>query len=102
LAQPSQGAKRRPQTLITKENDDAQVRCQPDDALQRARLPRPLRAAAKAGFKAVEFLFPYAYPAAEIKSRLDANGLQLVLHNLPAGNWDAGDRGIACRPGAGR
>ncbi|HOM11928.1 MAG TPA: hydroxypyruvate isomerase [Rubrivivax sp.] len=55
-------------------------------------------AAAKAGFKAVEFLFPYAYPAAEIKSRLDANGLQLVLHNLPAGNWDAGDRGIACDP----
>ncbi len=55
-------------------------------------------AAAKAGFKAVEFLFPYAYPAAEIKSRLDANGLQLVLHNLPAGNWDAGDRGIAVDP----
>lgn len=55
-------------------------------------------AAAKAGFEAVEFLFPYAYPAAEIKSRLDANGLQLVLHNLPAGNWDAGDRGVACDP----
>ena len=53
-------------------------------------------AAAKAGFKAVEFLFPYAYPAAEIKSRLDANGLQLVLHNLPGGDWDAGDRGLAC------
>ena len=54
--------------------------------------------AAKAGFKAVEFLFPYAYSAQEIKQRLDANGLQLVLHNLPAGDWDAGERGIACHP----
>jgi hydroxypyruvate isomerase len=54
--------------------------------------------AAKAGFEAVEFLFPYAYDAAEIRQRLDAHGLQLVLHNLPAGNWDAGERGIACHP----
>ena len=54
--------------------------------------------AAKAGFKAVEFLFPYDHPAAEIKMRLDANGLQLVLHNLPAGDWALGERGIACRP----
>ena len=55
-------------------------------------------AAAKAGFKAVEFLFPYAWTAEEIKQRLDANGLTLVLHNLPAGDWDAGERGIACYP----
>jgi hydroxypyruvate isomerase len=55
-------------------------------------------AAANAGFKAVEFLFPYAFPAAEIRQRLDAHGLQLVLHNLPAGDWDAGERGIACHP----
>jgi hydroxypyruvate isomerase len=54
--------------------------------------------AAKAGFKAVEFLFPYAFSAADIKARLDNNGLQLVLHNLPAGDWDAGERGIACHP----
>ena len=54
--------------------------------------------AANAGFTAVEFLFPYAWPAAEIKSRLDAHGLSLVLHNLPAGDWDAGERGIACHP----
>jgi len=54
--------------------------------------------AAKAGFKAVEFLFPYAWPAEEIRQRLDANGLKLVLHNLPAGDWDAGERGIACHP----
>ena len=56
-------------------------------------------AAAKAGFKAVEFAFPYAFGAADIKTRLAANGLQLVLHNLPAGDWDAGERGIACHPG---
>lgn len=54
--------------------------------------------AAKAGFTAVEFLFPYAFPAADIKQRLDAHGLTLVLHNLPAGDWDAGERGIACHP----
>jgi len=55
--------------------------------------------AARAGFEAVEFQFPYAWPTAEIRSRLDGNGLRLVLHNLPAGDWDAGDRGIACLPG---
>ncbi len=55
-------------------------------------------AAAQADFKAVEFLFPYAWPAEDIKQRLDAHGLKLVLHNLPAGNWDAGERGIACHP----
>ena len=54
--------------------------------------------AARAGFDAVEFLFPYAYPVAEIKSRLVANQLQLVLHNLPAGDWEGGERGIACLP----
>ena len=54
--------------------------------------------AAKAGFKAVEFLFPYPFPASEIRDRLTANGLQLVLHNLPAGHWDGGERGIACLP----
>ena len=51
-----------------------------------------------AGFKAVEFLFPYAYSTEEIKSALDNNALKLVLHNLPAGDWDAGERGIACHP----
>ena len=55
-------------------------------------------AAAQAGFKAVEFLFPYAYEAADIRRKLDDNGLALILHNLPAGNWDAGERGIACHP----
>ena len=54
--------------------------------------------AAQAGFKAVEFLFPYAYSVADIRQRLDAHGLVLVLHNLPAGDWEAGDRGMACHP----
>ena len=55
--------------------------------------------AAKAGFTAVEFLFPYAFAVGDIKARVDANRLTLVLHNLPAGDWDAGERGIACLPG---
>ena len=55
-------------------------------------------AAAKAGFKAVEILFPYAYPVPELQQRLKAHNLKLVLHNLPAGNWEGGDRGIACDP----
>jgi len=54
--------------------------------------------AAKAGFRSVEFLFPYDWPAQEIRARLDAHDLSLVLHNLPAGDWDAGERGIACHP----
>lgn len=55
-------------------------------------------AAHKNGFKAVEFLFPYAWPAQELKALLDKNHLELVLHNLPPGDWDAGERGIACHP----
>lgn len=54
--------------------------------------------AAKSGFKAVEFLFPYAFPVQDIRQKLEQNQLQLVLHNLPAGDWDAGERGIACLP----
>jgi hydroxypyruvate isomerase len=54
--------------------------------------------AARAGFKGVEFLFPYAFAAQDIRARLDRFDLQLVLHNLPAGDWDAGERGIACDP----
>ncbi len=55
-------------------------------------------AAAEAGFSAVEFLFPYPYAKDELAERLDANRLRLVLHNLPAGHWDQGERGIACLP----
>ena len=55
-------------------------------------------AAAKAGFKAVEYLFPYPFDKKELSAALRANGLQQVLHNLPAGNWEGGERGIACHP----
>jgi hydroxypyruvate isomerase len=55
-------------------------------------------AAALAGFSGVECLFPYDFPKAELKARLEHHGLELVLHNLPPGNWDAGERGIACLP----
>lgn len=55
--------------------------------------------AAHAGFAAVECQFPYEAPAAEIRARLDAHGLAMVLHNLPAGDWAAGDRGLAALPG---
>lgn len=55
-------------------------------------------AAAKAGFKGVEYLFPYDFPAEAIKKQLDDNGLEQVLFNLPAGNWAEGERGIACHP----
>jgi hydroxypyruvate isomerase len=55
-------------------------------------------AAARAGFRGVEFLFPYAFRAEEIAERLHRHRLELVLHNLPPGNWDAGERGIGCHP----
>ncbi|NMM79976.1 hydroxypyruvate isomerase [Acidovorax sp. SRB_14] len=55
-------------------------------------------AAARAGFQAVEFQFPYAFPAAALRARLDAHRLMPVLHNLPAGDWKGGERGIACHP----
>ena len=57
------------------------------------------KAAANAGFKAVEYMAPYPYPAAKLKAALDANGLVQALFNLPAGDWDNGERGIACIPG---
>lgn len=55
-------------------------------------------AAASAGFEGVEFLFPYDYDIDDLSARLKANGLAQVLFNLPAGNWAAGDRGIAIYP----
>src|SRR5688572_20121880 len=55
-------------------------------------------AAARSGFDAVEYLFPYSYDKAELLARLSEHGLKQVLHNLPAGDWAAGERGIACLP----
>jgi len=56
------------------------------------------RAAAACGFTAVECQFPYDHPPAAIAAELRRHGLRLVLHNLPAGDWTAGERGIACHP----
>jgi hydroxypyruvate isomerase len=56
-------------------------------------------AAAQDGFKAVEYLFPYAFEAHVLQQRLRDNGLQQVLFNAPPGDWDAGERGLACIPG---
>jgi hydroxypyruvate isomerase len=65
-------------------------------------------AAAGDGFQAVEYLFPYAWPAQELAARLRAHGLRQVLFNAPPGGteapamaraWDAGSRGLACLPG---
>lgn len=55
-------------------------------------------AAAQAGFAGVEFLFPYDFEVRRIAEVLETNGLSLVLHNLPAGDWTGGERGIACLP----
>jgi hydroxypyruvate isomerase len=57
------------------------------------------RKAAQVSFKGVEYLFPYAWKAEQLREQLDRNGLVQVLHNLPAGDWEAGERGIACIPG---
>ncbi len=56
-------------------------------------------AAAKAGFRGVEYLFPYAYPKEALADQLARHSLVQVLHNLPAGDWAKGERGIACLPG---
>jgi len=54
--------------------------------------------ASLAGFKAVEFMFPYDFEKDQIIEKLDRYALKVVLHNFPAGNWAAGDRGLACLP----
>lgn len=56
-------------------------------------------AAAQAGFKAVEFLFPYEYKAEFIAQLAGDAGLRVALLNAPAGNWDEGERGIAAQSG---
>ena len=56
-------------------------------------------AARAAGFEGVEFLFPYDYPAAELRTRLNGEGLTQALFNMPPGNWAEGERGLACLPG---
>jgi hydroxypyruvate isomerase len=55
-------------------------------------------AAAKDGFQGVEYLFPYAFEKTTLAEALKANKLTQVLHNMPAGDWEAGERGLACLP----
>lgn len=55
--------------------------------------------AAACGFRAVEFMFPYDYAPEVLKQKLSDNRLEHTLHNLPAGDWATGERGIACIPG---
>jgi len=57
------------------------------------------KAAAAAGFSAVEFLFPYEFSPEEVESKAKAAGTKVVLFNMPGGNWAAGERGITCLPG---
>ncbi|MDL2284043.1 hydroxypyruvate isomerase [Oxalobacter sp. OttesenSCG-928-P03] len=54
--------------------------------------------AARAGFRGVEFLFPYAFDLDRIAEKLQSNNLEMVLFNLPAGDWEGGDRGLAVNP----
>src|SRR4051794_7306845 len=55
-------------------------------------------AAKQAGFSGVEYPFPYAYEVEQLRARLEAHGLTQVLLNLPPGDWEQGERGIACQP----
>ena len=55
--------------------------------------------AARAGFSAVEFLFPYEYSPEEVAGTAKAAGVQIVLFNMPPGNWAAGERGLTGLPG---
>ena len=57
------------------------------------------KVAAEAGFSAVEFLFPYEYSPEEVAGKAKSAGVQIVLFNMPAGNWAAGERGLTGLPG---
>lgn len=61
--------------------------------------PDRFRAARDAGFRWVEMLFPYDHDPDDLARILDETGLKLALFNLPPGDWEAGERGLACLPG---
>ncbi len=61
--------------------------------------PSRFERASIAGFKAVEYMFPYEWPKEQLAEELESHELEQVLFNLPAGDWAAGERGIACIPG---
>lgn len=62
-------------------------------------MPDRFQAAREAGFRAVEFHFPYQWPGSDLAGCLDEHGLEQVLINAPPGDWEAGERGIAALPG---
>jgi len=55
--------------------------------------------ASRAGFRGVEYLFPYEWERNQLAEQLGKHGLEQLLHNLPGGDWAGGERGIACLPG---
>lgn len=55
-------------------------------------------AAAEAGFKGVEYLFPYEHDKDQLAEKLGKHGLTQALHNMPAGGWSTGERGLGCLP----
>jgi hydroxypyruvate isomerase len=57
------------------------------------------QAASDAGYKAAEFLFPYEFSPELLHSKARAAGIEIILFNMPPGNWAAGERGITCIPG---
>ncbi|MDZ4230420.1 MAG: hydroxypyruvate isomerase [Dehalococcoidales bacterium] len=61
--------------------------------------PDRFEQAARAGFRGIEYMFPYQWHKEDLAEKLDKFGLEQVLHNLPAGDWAAGERGFACHPG---
>ena len=61
--------------------------------------PERFLEASRAGFKGVEYLFPYAHPAAELAEALRTHGLTQALFNCPPGDWSGGERGLAALPG---
>ena len=81
------------------ETEHAPLRRQPVDDVYGEAVIERFEAAASAGFEAIEFLFPYEYEAADLARRLADNGLQQVLFNLPPGDWEAGERGLASLAG---
>ena len=68
--------------------------------LRNCRFSIAFEAAAKAGFKAVEYLFPYDFAADELAERLKSASLEQALFNLPPGDWEKGERGLAAIPWA--
>ena len=60
--------------------------------------PERFDAAARAGFRGVEFQFPYGFDKSLLAESAQRAGVEVVLFNLPPGDWEKGERGMACLP----